>query len=228
MNDTGSCSAVGDACADDGRAEAVEAEGRSELPTSQAQTGRVTRTALLGGAVVGAGGLTAVLPSLARSTQAAPRDARILNFVLRLERLKAAFYEEAVAQGALTGELGQLARALGQQERRHVDLLLRRLGDEADAAPQLDFGDTTRDADRFARTAQTLEEAAVAAYIGQGANLTRRHMVLFAQIASVEARHAAWIADVLGGDPAPKAADEAKTAEQVLAVLEETGFERRS
>ena len=66
----------------------------------------------------------------------------------------------------------------------------------------------------------------MAAYIGQGANLTRPSMVLFAQIASVEARHAAWIADVLGNDPAPKAADETKTAEQILAVLEETGFER--
>jgi len=227
VNDTGSCSVAHDACAVDGR-EAVSVDGGPALPPSQAQTSRVTRTALLGGAVAGAGALAAALPSLARSTQAASSDARILNFALRLERLKAAFYEKAVAEGALAGELRQLARVLGQHERRHVNLLLRRLGDEADAASEFDFGDATRDADRFARTAQALEEAAVAAYIGQGANLTRQSMVLFAQIASVEARHAAWIADVLGVDPAPNAADEAKTAEQVLAVLEKTGFERGS
>lgn len=229
MNETGSCSAVGDACSDDGRAEAMEVDRRSEPPTSPAgSTSRVTRTALLGGAVIGAGGLAAALPGLAGSAQPASRDARILNFVLRLEHLKAAFYEEAATAGGLTGELGQLARALARHERRHVDLLLGRLGGEADAAPEFDFGEMTRDADRFARAVETLEEAAVAAYIGQGANLTRPNMVLFAQIASVEARHAAWIADVLGNDPAPKAADEAKTAEQVLAVLEETGFERGS
>lgn len=227
VNDTGSCSAVGDVCSHDGRAEAVEVDGRSQPSTSPAgTTGRVTRTALLGGAVIGAGGLAAVLPGFAGSTQAASRDARILNFVLRLEHLKAAFYEEAAAEGGLTGELGQLAPVLAQHERRHVDLLLGRLGAQADAAPEFDFGEMTRDADRFARTVETLEEAAVAAYIGQGANLTRPSMVLFAQIASVEARHAAWIADVLGNDPAPKAADETKTAEQILAVLEETGFER--
>lgn len=187
---------------------------------------RLTRTAVLGGALAAAGGLATALPDLAGTQRAASRDARILNYILRLEYLKAAFYEEAAAEGALSGELGQLAELLGRHERRHVELLRAGLGEDADPAPEYDFGDAIRDPDRFARTAQTLEETAVAAYIGQGANLTRRRMVTFAQIASVEARHAAWIADILGGDPAPKAADEARTPEQVLAVIDESGFEQ--
>ena len=187
---------------------------------------RLTRTAVLGGALAAAGGLATALPELAGTQRATSRDARILNHVLRLEYLKAAFYEAAAAEGALSGELGQLAQLLGRHERRHVELLRARLDGDADPAPEYDFGDAIRDPDRFARTAQTLEEAAVAAYIGQGANLTRRRMATFAQLASVEARHAAWIADILGGDPAPKAADEARTPEQVLAVIDDLGFER--
>jgi rubrerythrin len=182
------------------------------------------RAVVVGGAGVATGGLVTALPKLASSAATSPRDVRILNYVLRLEYLKAAFYEEA-AGGELTGELLQFADVLARHERRHVTFLRKRLGDEARDEPRFDFGDATRDPDAFAATARTLEETAVAAYIGQGANLTRRHMVVFAQIASVEARHAAWIADVLGRDPAPLAADKAKTPAQVLAVIEQTGFE---
>ncbi|MDQ3778338.1 MAG: ferritin-like domain-containing protein, partial [Actinomycetota bacterium] len=83
----------------------------------------------------------------------------------------------------------------------------------------------TQNPDAFARTTRTLEETAVAAYIGQGASLSRRLMVPFAQLCSVEARHAAWIADILDRDPAPLAADKAKTPSEVLAVIDRTGFE---
>ncbi len=173
------------------------------------------------------GGVVTALPKLANSAAASARDIRILNFALRLEYLKAAFYEEA-ASGDLTGELLQFADVLARHERRHVAFLRKRLGSDAREEPRFHFGETTSDPDAFAATARTLEETAVAAYIGQGANLTTRHMVAFAQIASVEARHAAWIADVLGRDPAPLAADKAKTPAQVLAVIEKTGFEAPS
>lgn len=223
MSDRGACIGDGD-LADEGEPAGVD--GQSPGAPPPARVSRVTRAALLGGALVAAGGLATALPNRAGSVRSASRDAQILNYVLRLEYLKAAFYEEAAAEGALSGELRQVAELLGKHERRHVELLRERLGEDAEPAPEFDFEDATRDPDRFAETARTLEETAVAAYIGQGANLTRRNMSAFAQIASVEARHAAWIADILGADPAPKAADEAKTPEQVLAVIEEAGFER--
>ena len=189
------------------------------------RAGLFQRAALLGGTALAVGGLVTALPGRANSAPSRTRDVRILNYVLRLERLKAAFYAEAVARNALSGELQQLAELLARHERAHVAILSKRLGSEPQSERAYDFGDATRDAHTFATTARTLEETAVAAYIGQGANLTRSLMVPFAQLCSVEARHAAWIGDFLEEAPAPRAADEAKPPSDVLAVIEETGFE---
>jgi hypothetical protein len=183
------------------------------------------RAALLGGGAVVAGGVATALAQDASSAASAARDARILNYVLRLEELKAAFYQDAAERGALTGELQQLARVLARHERAHVSFLRNRLERRAESRRTYDFGDATSDADTFGSTAQTLEETAVAAYVGQGANLTRRLMTEFAQLCSVEGRHAAWIADLLDRSPAPRAADEAKAPRDVVAVIEGTGFE---
>ena len=199
-----------------GSRSAVGATSRAEL---------LKRAALLGGGAVAAGGVATALAQDASSAAAAARDAQILNYILRLEELKAAFYRDAVERGALTGELQQLSRVLARHERAHVAFLRKRLGKRAESRRTYNFGDATSDADTFASTAQTLEETAVAAYVGQGANLTRRVMTEFAQLCSVEGRHAAWIADLLDRSPAPRAADEAKTPRDVVAVIEGTGFE---
>lgn len=180
--------------------------------------------ALLGGSALATGGVVRAFAGRSDSTPS-ELDARILNYVLRLEQLKAAFYREAAEGGALSGELQQLAEVLARQERAHVSFLRKQLGSKAGGERTYDFGDAVEDPQAFAQTAQTLEETAVAAYIGQGANLTRSLMVSFAQMCSVEARHAAWIADFLGSAPAPRAADEAMAPPDVLAVIRETGFE---
>jgi rubrerythrin len=191
---------------------------------ARSRRGLLKTAAVLGGSALATGG---VVTALAGRADPAPTalDARILNFVLRLEQLKAAFYQQAASGGALGGELQQFAELLARHERTHVSFLRRWLGSKAADERTYDFGDATTDPDVFARTARTLEEAAVAGYIGQGAHLTRSLMVPFAQMCSVEARHAAWIDDFLGSDPAPKAADEAMAPAEVLAVIEETGFE---
>jgi hypothetical protein len=208
----------------DGASDATHVSRFDMHATSRA--GLLKRAALLGGGAVAGGGVATALVQDARSAASAARDARILNYVLRLEELKAAFYREATERGALTGELQQLARVLADHERAHVSFLHRRLRKRAESGRAYDFGDATSDADTFASTARMLEETAVAAYVGQGANLTRRLMTEFAQLCSVEGRHAAWISDVLDRSPAPRAADEAKTPGDVVAVIEGTGFER--
>lgn len=203
-----------------------------DLPTGAADVcARATsRRGFLGGGTFLAGSLLAaggVVIGLAERADSASseRDVRILNYVLRLEELKAAFYREAADGGALSGELEQLAELLARHEGEHVSFLRKWLASNAGGERTYDFGDTTRDPEAFARTARTLEETAVGGYLGQGANLTRSLMVPFAQMCSVEARHAAWINDFLGSPPAPRAADEAKAPPDVLAVIEETGFE---
>jgi hypothetical protein len=112
---------------------------------------------------------------------------------------------------------------VGEQERKHVALLQQILGDDASAEPSIDFDERTTSPEQVAATARLLEETASAAYIGQGANLTKRVMIDAARITSVEARHAAWIADILQKHPAPVAADPAKSPKQVFAALRKAG-----
>jgi hypothetical protein len=69
-----------------------------------------------------------------------------------------------------------------------------------------------------------LEETGSAAYIGQGANLSVNVVVTVGRIASVEARHTAWIRDIVGRHPAPHAADPSMTQEEVSAAIQRTGF----
>jgi hypothetical protein len=199
--------------------------GRSVDAGATSRAGLLKQAALLGGGAVAAGGVATALANDASSEASATRDARILNYVLRLEELKAAFYREAAERGVLTGELHQLARVLARHERAHVSFLRGRLGGRAESRRTYDFGDATSDVGTFGSTARMLEETAVAAYVGQGANVTRRLMSELAQLCSVEGRHAAWIADVLDRSPAPRAADRAKTPRDVVAVIERTGFE---
>jgi rubrerythrin len=208
-----------------------------EIPTASAVTADIGDCAssraevlrhavLLGGTALTAGGLVAALAEGGRLRTSTARDVQILNYVLRLERLKAAFYSEAAGGGALTGELQQLVETLARHERAHVSFLRNHLRGKAEGGePTYDFGEATRDPKTFAATAAKLEETAVAAYIGQGANLSRSLMVPFAQVCSVEARHAAWIADVLDRAPAPRAADEAKAPKQILSIIDGMGFE---
>ena len=67
------------------------------------------------------------------------------------------------------------------------------------------------------------------AYAGQGPRLKTKALVAAAlSIHSVEARHAAWVRDIMGGRganrPAPVAFDKPKTRAQILAAVRGTGF----
>jgi rubrerythrin len=184
----------------------------------------IRRAIVAGGAAAAGGVLITGLPRLASSAPSRREDERIFNFILELEYLKAAFYREAAEQGEVGGEALRLAQVLSGHERAHVDFFRRQLGGAAGAEPTFDFGDATTNADRFLDSALLLEENAVSAYVGQGANLTRERMVPFGRIASVEGRHVAWVRDILGMNAAPLAADAAKTAREVTAAIEGTGF----
>jgi Ferritin-like domain len=188
---------------------------------------RFLRNGLLAGAGLLLGGATGVAAGETAARTASPRqDRRILRFLLQLEYLQAEFYAAARSRGRLRGELREYAEVVGAHEREHVALLERLLGGTALRKPAFDFGEATDDARGFASAARQLEEIGVAAYIGQGANLTGRPVAGVARIAGVEARHAAWIADFLGRNPAPLAADKALSANEVLAAVRRTGFLR--
>ena len=184
--------------------------------------------AALGGAAIGGGALlggwAAPQASLGKPSRA--QDVRILSFLLVLEQAQSAFYDAALRSRALSGELLRFAQVVAPQEHDHVALLRRRLGGSARPAPRFEFRDATSSPARFRRAAIDLEEATAAAYIGQGASLTRDLVAEAAGIVAVEARHAAWIRDLAGALPAPRPADPARSPGDVLADLRTKGYLR--
>ncbi len=184
----------------------------------------LTKALAVGGTIVVGGVLIGGLPKLAFGAPSAAQDADILNFALLLEYLEAGFYAEAVDGGALTGETLDFATTVLAHEQAHVDFLKTALGSAAIAQPTLDFKGTTADLAMFQATAMVLEDTGVAAYNGQGPNLTKKTLGAAAQIVSVEARHAAWIRDIVKKAPAPDILDPAKTKDEVTAAVTATGF----
>jgi hypothetical protein len=182
------------------------------------------RTLVAGGAFALAGLGFAASQRGAVAASSPEQDVRILNFLLRLEYAQQALYEAAVRAGVVRGELRRFAEVCGDQDAKHVDALRVLAADGAQAKPTFDFGDAVRSPGRFTAAALTLEETASAAYIGQAANLTKDRLTEVARIVPVDARHAAWIRAIAGRNPAPHAADPAKTEQQVMKTLERTGF----
>ncbi len=202
------------------------------LRETAAKVDPVTRGAFLrrAAAIVGGGAVvSAALPAIA-SAQGATTDTDILNYALTLEYLEAAFYKDAVAKGALSGQLQRFAKTAGGHEQAHVQALRTALGPKAIKRPSFDFKGTTSSAGTFASTAKTLEDEGVSAYQG-AAPLIKSKKILAAAISihPVEARHAAWVASIMGNgsgnpSPSPQAFNPAKDMQQVLADVRATGF----
>lgn len=189
--------------------------------------GDLMRRASLGAGALalGAGiGLVRRPEAAAASVPSASQDREILNFALLLEYLQAAFYADAVANGRLTGAVRSFAKVVAGHEHAHVAFLRKALGAHARPRPAFEFGRATRDQHAFLEAAVLLENTGVLAYNGQAANLTKPTLAAAAEIVSVEGRHAAWISDLAGQPPAPRAADVGSSAAEVLRTLQSTHF----
>ncbi len=182
------------------------------------------RALVVGGAAL-AGGALAGAPRLVNA-QGANDDVKALNLALLVEYTEAAFYDQALAAGALQGEVRNFAEQVAAQESEHLAFVKKALGDKADPKPKFDFGDRVRDQDQFAQSAAELEDLAVATYNGQATNITKGTLAAAAKIVSVEARHAAWIRSIVGEPPAPDATDTPKSADEVLDGLTALGLQR--
>jgi Ferritin-like domain len=203
----------------------VHMDGRAERAAGRRWTrARLLRGALGGGALVAGGVALGRNGGMSVAAPSKDQDAEILGLLLLLERVQESFYEAAVERARLRGELLRYATTVGRQEREHVAFLEKQLGGHTPARPQSDFGDALSDQDRFRKTAIELEEATLAAYIGQGGNLTRPAVAAVAGLISVEARQVAWLRDLAGVSPAPNAADPAREPEAVLSDLRERGY----
>jgi hypothetical protein len=208
--------------------EAVDSDGaiREALDeaASDSRSDFLKRAAVAGGTIAAGGVILGGLPKLVTAAPSPAQDAQILNFALLLEYLEAEFYTRAEASDALSGETARFAAVVGAHERAHVAFLRKALGSKATPKPTFDFKGTTENQAQFQATAVVLEDTGVAAYNGQGPNLTKKTLGAAAQIVSVEARHAAWIRDIVRKNPAPAAFDAAKTKGQIEAAVGKTGF----
>ncbi|HEU4702265.1 MAG TPA: ferritin-like domain-containing protein [Conexibacter sp.] len=204
-------------------AEAVAGDTRAEL---------FRKAGVAGGALLASGSLLGGLPTLAAAAKPSKRqDVAILNYALTLEYLEAAFYREAVEQGRFGGEVGAFAALVAAHEAAHVRFLKRALGSAAVKSPRFDFKDTTTDEATFVATAFALENTGVKAYAGQATNIKQAPVAQAAvSILTVEARHAAAIAAILGriggkdGVTPDGAFDEALGRRAILKAVGATGF----
>lgn len=199
-------------------------------PTAVTARRRISRAGFLKTAAAGGVATAGVLleggAEPARSAGSRKQDAEILGFVLRLERLQAAFYEEALDKAGLRGEVRRFARVVAGHERAHVQFLERALGADVPARQRYAFGRDTRDPKAFLVAGRRIEDVGVRAYNGQAPNLTEKALASAARIVSVEARHAAWIRDLAGVDPAPDAAEPVLSADEAQARLRDLGYMR--
>jgi hypothetical protein len=213
------------------RDEAV-AEATAGLEEAGATRGGLFRRA--GAAAGGLGFAAAILPAFsgtaaAREGGSKKEDIKILNFALTLEYLEAAFYAEAVGRGIYSGSVLNFAQVVASHEATHVATLKGVLGAKAVAKPSFDFKGTTKKWSTFLRTAKVLEDTGVAAYQGQAPRI-HQNAVLgpAAAILAVEARHAAWVRDLLYAGksvkPAPEAFSTPHSMSAILAAVKKTGF----
>jgi hypothetical protein len=179
-----------------------------------------------GAALVGGGVLLSGFPGIANAARPSKKqDVAILNYALTLEYLEANFYKEAIAKGALSGDVLAATRIVSAHENTHVRTLKKLLGRKAVKKPTFDFKNTTGDQATFLKTAVVLEDTGVAAYAGQGPRILQKPVVVAAlSIHSVEARHAAHFRSLNNQNFAPKAFDGAKSMRQVLRAVNKTGF----
>lgn len=162
-------------------------------------------------------------------------DVGVLNYAYALEQLEAAFYAQVISNAGFNTAFPDAAEraaltAIAKHEAIHRDFFKAAIP-AASAIPaltpkwgNLNFGNRTQVLD----TAKTFEDLGVAAYNGAGALIQDpTYLLLAGKIVSVEARHAAFIRDLISnGSFADSTAvdanglDKSMTVAQVLAAAQ--------
>lgn len=128
-------------------------------------------------------------------------DTGVLNYAYALEQLEAAFYTRVIESqyGGMTSEERSLLTDIRDHEIAHREFLKAALGASAIKGLTPDFSSVNFGSRASVlSTAKTFEDLGVSAYNGAGRLLTTPSYLLVAgKIVSVEARHAAYLRDLL-------------------------------
>ena len=132
-------------------------------------------------------------------------DVGILRFALTVEYLEDDFYEAVNGAGELKGRAADLARTFGQHEKQHIEALEKAVADLGSEPPQRAEAQFPLDGPRkILEFASGLESLGAAAYLAQVNRIEDKELLAAAlSIHSVEARHVAALASLLGDEPAP-------------------------
>ena len=210
--------------------EGNRAAAHASAPTTQG--GPLSRKKFLAGSAAAlAGGALMAVPGMAKAhtTPEPPTDVDVLNYALTLEHLEYAFYRDGLMKfGEREFENARVFDGLGRYLRRsahenfvrirnhektHVNTLIsviRSLGGEPVPEATYNFKTTAfTSVGKFVSVAQFLENTGVSAYDGAIAHIEAAPLLTAgATIATVEARHAAYL-NLLNRDvPFPGAFDE--------------------
>ena len=128
-------------------------------------------------------------------------DIGVLNYAYALEQLEAAFYAQIVATpySGITADEKTAFTAIGQHEAIHRDFFKAALSTNA-IQPLTPIFTAINFADRTSvlTYAKTFEDLGVGAYNGAGVLIKDvKYLALAGKIVSVEARHAAYVRDLL-------------------------------
>lgn len=128
-------------------------------------------------------------------------DKGILNYAYALEQLEAAFYAQVITTpytGGSAAEMSLLAD-IRDHEIAHREFFKNALGSDAIQALTPDFSSVNFSSrDSVLATAKAFEDLGVSAYNGAGKLITNgAYLTIAGKIVSVEARHAAYIRDII-------------------------------
>ena len=235
----------------DDRAERIAASVRRQIEAAtSSRRGFIGRSLVAGGALLALGSTTGLaeeheeeeedeedeeLSEMFDNIQGTDID--VLNYALGLERLKAAFYREALDEfdeGDFTDsdalsefdeedreEIYGFVQMIAEHGESYVELLydaVTLLGGTPESEPEYEF--EIESVEDVLSIAQTLENTAVGAYAGAAPFVESPDLLGAAlSIHSVTARHAAILNHVNGESPFPDAFDAALSQEEVLDAI---------
>jgi hypothetical protein len=222
-------------------------EADAATPSGTSRASFLRRTGLGGAALLGGGALLG-LPGLAMAGDAGDgvTDVDVLNYALSLEYLEATFYTQALGGRGTVGVPSSRAHVnfdrhhhgwsghshspatvvfsllhdIRHHETAHVDFLRTALGSAAVGPATYNFWSAFKSIKAFLATAQVFENTGVSAYDGairyvDGAD----YLQAGAQIATIEARHAAFLNALNGTSPFPDPFDAGKKPSEVFAAI---------